>query len=38
MKLVVRPNPPAVDPDFRHMNGLQRAVESFRYVLLCWER
>ena len=38
MKLVVRLDPPSVDPDFRRMNGLQRAVESLRFGLLCWER
>lgn len=37
MKLVVRLDPPSLDPDFKRMNGLQRAVESFRYGLLCWE-
>ncbi len=34
MKIVVRPT---VDPNFQRMNGLQRAAESFRYVLLRWE-
>ena len=34
MKIVVRPT---VDPEFHRMNGLQRAVESLRYVLLRWE-
>lgn len=37
MKLVVRPDLPRVDPAFQRMNGLQRAVESLRYGLLCWE-
>ena len=35
MKIVVRPT---VDPEFQRMDGLQRAVESFRYVLLRWEQ
>ena len=29
--------PPSVDPEFTSMNGLQRATESFCYVLLRWE-
>ena len=29
--------PPTVDPEFTKMNGLQRATESLRYVLLRWE-
>ena len=34
MKVVVRPT---VDSELHRMNGLQRATESFRYVLLRWE-
>lgn len=34
MKIVVRPT---VDPEFHKLNGLQRATESFRFVLLRWE-
>ena len=34
MKIIVRPT---VDSEFHQMNGLQRATESFRYVLLRWE-
>ena len=30
-------DPPTVDPEFTSMNGLQRATEAFRYVLLRWE-
>ena len=29
--------PPVVDIDFSHMSSLQRAGETFRYNLLCWE-
>ena len=29
--------PATVDPDFHRMNAMQRATESFRYVLLPWE-
>ena len=38
MKLVVRPHPPSVDSAFQRMNDLQRAIESLRYGLMCWER
>ncbi len=29
--------PPEIDPTLKQMNGLQRATESLRYVLLRWE-
>ncbi len=39
MKIVLRNNiqPAQVDPHFHRLNGLQRATESFRYVILRWE-
>ena len=30
-------SPPAVDNEFHRLNGLQRATESLRYVVLRWE-
>ena len=39
MKILLRNSiqPPQVDSQFHRMNGLQRATESFRYVILRWE-
>ncbi len=39
MKIVLRNSiqPPQVDSQFHRMNDLQRATESFRYVILRWE-